>query len=78
LLPSPILTPASVGLTRDQPDLKEAHEAASRTIKDAIRAGEIISRIRLPFKKGMPQWKSVDINEVVREMIVLLRLETTR
>jgi signal transduction histidine kinase len=26
----------------------------------------------------MPQWESVDINEVVREMIVLLRGETTR
>jgi PAS domain S-box-containing protein len=65
-------------LTRDQPDLEEAREAASRTIKDAIRAGEIIRRIRLPFKKGMPQREPVDINEVVREMIVLLRGETTR
>src|SRR6266567_3967838 len=38
-------------LNRDQPDLEEAREAASRTVKDATRAAEIISRTRLLFKK---------------------------
>jgi hypothetical protein len=42
-------------LTRDQPDVEEAREAASRVIKDATRAAEIISRIRLVFKKGTPR-----------------------
>jgi PAS domain S-box-containing protein len=65
-------------LTHDQPDLEEAREAASRAMKDAIRAGEIINRIRLLFKKGTPQWELVDINEVIQEMIVLLRNEATR
>src|ERR1700719_2401634 len=65
-------------LTRDQPDLEEAREAASRMAKDASRAADIISRIRLPFKKVSPQREWVDINEVVREMIVLLRSEATR
>src|SRR5438128_6348476 len=65
-------------LTRDQPDLEEARQAASRIVKDATRAGEIISRIRLLFKKSTPQWELVDINEVIREMIVLLRSEATR
>ena len=41
-------------LTRDQPDLEEAREAASRVVKDATRAAEIISRIRSLFKKGAP------------------------
>jgi PAS domain S-box-containing protein len=65
-------------LTRDQPDLEEAREAASRMAKDATRAADIISRIRLLFKKVSPQRELVDVNEVVREMIVLLRGEATR
>ena len=65
-------------LTRDQPDLEEAREAASRMAKDATRAADIISRIRLLFKKVSPQQELVDVNEVVREMIVLLRSEVTR
>ena len=65
-------------LNRDHPDLEEAREAASRVVKDATRAGEIVSRIRLLFKKGAPQRELVDINEVVQEMIVLLRNEAKR
>src|SRR5713101_5789218 len=65
-------------LTRDHPDLNEAREAASRIVKDATRAADIISRVRLLFKKGAPQRELVDVNEVIREMIVLLRGEATR
>ncbi len=65
-------------LTRDHPDLEEAREAASRMAKDATRAAEIISRVRLLFKKDTAQRGLVDVNEVIREMIVLLRSELTR
>src|SRR5260370_8922004 len=65
-------------LTRDHPDLEEAREAASRIVKDATRAAGIISRVRLLFKKGTSQRELVDVNEVIREMIVLLRSEATR
>jgi PAS domain S-box-containing protein len=65
-------------LTRDHPDVGEAREAASRMAKDATRAGEIVSRIRMAFKKGIPQHALVDVNEVIREMIVLLHSEATR
>jgi C4-dicarboxylate-specific signal transduction histidine kinase len=65
-------------LTRDHPDVEEAREAASRVVNDAIRAAEIISRVGLLFKKGAPQQELVDINEVIREMLVLLRSEATR
>jgi PAS domain S-box-containing protein len=65
-------------LARDQPDLEEAREAASRVVKDATRAADIISRIRLLFTKVSPQCELVDVNEVIREMIVLLRSEATR
>jgi|SRR5882672_5886601 len=65
-------------LKRDEPDLGEAREAASRVVKDATRAAEIVSRVRLLFKKGAPQRERVDVNEVIQEMIVLLRNEASR
>ncbi|MGA9507668.1 MAG: ATP-binding protein [Candidatus Sulfotelmatobacter sp.] len=65
-------------LTHDPPDLEEAREAASRTIKDATRAAEIISRVRQLFKKGTPQRQLVDVNEVIQEMVALLRSEAER
>jgi C4-dicarboxylate-specific signal transduction histidine kinase len=65
-------------LTRDQPDLEEALAAASRIVRDATRAAEIISRIRLAFRKGTPQRALVDVNEVIREMVMLLRSEAMR
>jgi len=65
-------------LTRDQPDLEEAREAASRVVKDAARASDIINRIRSLFKKGTSQRELVDVNELIRGMIVLLRNEATR
>ena len=64
-------------LGRDQPGLAEAREAASRIIKDAMRAADIISRVRLLLEKGTPQQELVDVNEVIQEMIVLLRGEAT-
>jgi len=65
-------------LTRDQPDLEEARAAASRMAKDATRAASIISRIRLLFKKVSSQRELVDVNEVIREMTILLRNEASR
>ncbi len=65
-------------LTRDEPDLEEARLAASRMVKDATRASDIITRIRSLFKKGSPQHELVDINELIREMIVLLRSQAIR
>jgi len=62
----------------DTPNLEEARETAARMVKDATRAAEIVSRIRLLFKKGTAERELVDMNEVVREMIVLLRNETIR
>src|SRR5713101_4486447 len=65
-------------LGRDQPDVPEAREAAARIIKDVTRASDIISSISLLFKKGALQRELVDVNELIREMIVLLRSEANR
>ncbi len=65
-------------LTRDEPDVEEARAAAMRIVNDGTRAAEIIKRIRLLFKKGASERELVDVSEVIREMIVLLRSEAMR
>ena len=65
-------------LTSESPNIEEARAAAMRIVKDSKRAGEIISRVRQLFKKGTSQRQLVDLNEIIREMIVLLRGETSR
>lgn len=64
-------------LAGDNPNIEEARAAAMRSAKDGRRAAEIITRIRLLFKKGNAEREPVDVNEVIREMIVLLHGETT-
>jgi signal transduction histidine kinase len=65
-------------LERDQPDLEEARGAAERMIKDVTRAADIINSISMLFKKDALQREFLDVNELIREMIVLLRSEATR
>ena len=65
-------------LARADPDVEEAREAAARMVKSGTRAADIINRIRLLFRKGATPRESVDVNEVIQEMIVLLRTEATR
>jgi len=65
-------------LARNQPDVEEARAAALRIVKDGTRAAEIIKRIRLLFKKGTPEREFVDVNELIREMMLLLRSEAAR
>jgi signal transduction histidine kinase len=65
-------------LARDQPDVAEAQEAASRLVKDVTRASDIINRIVLLFKKDVPQRELVAVNGVIQEVIALLRSESNR
>ena len=66
-------------LARDQPDVEEAREAIVRTMKDGTRAAEIIDRLRSFYMKGAPPERElVDVNELVRQMLVLLRSEAHR
>ena len=65
-------------LSGDPPNLEEARAAAMGIMKDATRAAEIINRIRQLFKKGTTQRELLDVNDVIREMIVLLRGEAAQ
>jgi signal transduction histidine kinase len=65
-------------LDRKQPDISEACEAALEMTKDARRAADIIDRVRLLYQKGRPQLELVDVNEVVAEMLIMLRNQANR
>jgi PAS domain S-box-containing protein len=65
-------------LTREEPDLREAREAASGVIRNAKRAADIINRIRSISKKGESKRQLVDVNELIGEIIALLRNEASR
>ena len=66
-------------LTHDPPELERARAAAARIGEDGARAAEIVHRLRMFYKTGTPpQRELVDINEIVGEMLVLLRNEAIR
>jgi PAS domain S-box-containing protein len=65
-------------LARDRPDVPEAQEAALRIMKDTTRASDIINRIVSLFRKHAPRRELVDVNDVIQEMIGLLRSEAGR
>jgi signal transduction histidine kinase len=65
-------------LSREQPDVEKALAAAARIAQEGRRAGEIVNRVRLLFKKGTLQRELVDPNEIVREMTLLLRSEASQ
>ena len=62
----------------EDPDILEAREAASGTIGCARRAAEIIDHVRSLFKKSFPQREAVDVNELIREISLLLKNDIRR
>ena len=60
------------------PDLEEVRQALARIVKNAMRAGDVVGRIRELIKKAPPRKDSVDINEAIREVIELTRSEAAK
>ncbi len=66
-------------LNRDQPDVQRAREAVMRIEQDGRRASEIITHLKSFYKKDvLPQREMVSVNDLVGEMLVLLRSEADR
>jgi PAS domain S-box-containing protein len=66
-------------LAHDPPDLERARAAAARIEQDGNRAADVIDRLRSLYKKGStPAREMVDIKDVIREIMVLLRTEASR
>jgi C4-dicarboxylate-specific signal transduction histidine kinase len=62
-------------LDREPADLKAARRSAEWIVEDANRASEVIRRIRALAKKTEIEVVSLDINQVVREAVALVRRE---
>jgi signal transduction histidine kinase/CheY-like chemotaxis protein len=59
-------------LRRDPPGVAQALEAASAMVADLTRTAGIIDRVSSLYRRGKPERELVDLNEIVREMAVLL------
>ncbi|GLR89634.1 PAS domain S-box protein [Bradyrhizobium iriomotense] len=60
---------------RETPDLPAARRSVDWIIEDAIRASEVVRRVRALAKKGEIEMVPLDINEVVKEAITLVTRE---
>jgi PAS domain S-box-containing protein len=60
-------------LRREPPEIGEARESASHIIDAANRVAHIVDRNRALYSRERTQRASVDLNEIIREMVVLLR-----
>ena len=65
-------------LAADSPNIEGARETAQRTIRDARRASEVITRLRALFAKKGPANDLVDMNEAAREVMALSLSELQR
>ena len=62
-------------LQRDPPELTEARKGTERIIEAGALASEIINRLRSLYKRPLRRRESVDVNEIIGEMVLLLRGE---
>jgi PAS domain S-box-containing protein len=65
-------------LSAQPPNLAKAQEAVERVIRDGKDAGEVVRRIRALFKRQAIETVGLDLNEVIREVLQLLRGEAAR
>ena len=65
-------------LSHEVPNVERARTIANMIVKDGTRASETVARMQKLFDKGAPLREVVDVNDVIREMIVLLHDEAVR
>ena len=65
-------------IRREPPGLEQAGQALSRIINDTKRAASIVDRNRSLYSRGAPQREPIDLNEVIREIVVMLREAASR
>ena len=62
-------------LRRETPDLDDVRDAVDWIVKDGIRAGEVIGRVRGLLKHADTQKAPLDVNETINEVTTLLQRE---
>jgi signal transduction histidine kinase len=76
-----IVTNADAGLrwlSGGEPNLEETAEAFRRIIRDGKRASAVVSRMRALFKRTPTETELLDLNDVIREVLVIVHSETER
>ncbi len=63
-------------LSTDKADLNEIREILGDIVADDRRAGKVITHLRSLFRKGACKRESVDINELINDVISLIKTET--
>jgi signal transduction histidine kinase len=58
-------------LGRSVPNIDEAVKAIEGVIANASRAHDVIARIRALARKADNEWESLDLNEIIREILAL-------
>ena len=62
-------------LAAQPPDMEKARQALGRIVSDGHRAGEVMGRIRALVKKSPSHKDWLDINETIRELLLLTDTE---
>jgi signal transduction histidine kinase len=65
-------------LSKKTPNLDEAMAAFERIVSEGHRASEVVRTVRGMFKRGSLEKKPIAINDVIREILELLRMELER
>lgn len=65
-------------LAAGKPNLGEARKAVKRIARDGKRAGDVIARIRALLQKGEPVREPLNLNQIIRSTVSLLRSELQR
>ena len=76
-----VVTNAQAGLNwlgAQPPDLEEVRQTLGCIVRDGMRAGDVIGRIRALVEKAPPRKEDLEINEAVLEVIALTRAEVLK
>jgi C4-dicarboxylate-specific signal transduction histidine kinase len=65
-------------LAADPPNIERAVEAAKRIAQDGKDAGEVVRKVRSLFRRAPAEKVPVDLNEVVREVLLLFESSPVR
>lgn len=65
-------------LANPSPDLDEVKEILNDIVKENTRASEVINRLRALLKKEKMEFEPIDLNEIFREVVTLLKSDAAR
>lgn len=60
-------------MAHSPPNLQEVRESLENIVESDKRAGEVIRRLRAMLRKAPPEFQSLDINEVIEDVLRIVR-----